>query len=937
MAERVVRVKLLAQVSDYEKGMLEAARATRTVGTEAEKLAQKRQAFEQVGQGLVVTGAALTAVTALSVKAALDWESAWAGVTKTVDGSEEQMAELEQGLRGLAQTLPATHQEIAAVAEAAGQLGVAREDVVDFTKTMIDLSETTNLSADEAATSIAQLMNVMQTAPEDVDNLGAALVALGNDGASTERDIIQMAQRIAGAGRVVGLTEAQVLGFANALASVGIEAEAGGSAISRIMTDIAMSVSQGGEKLDKFAEVAGMSSADFQKAFKEAPAEAIATFIEGLGRVNDAGGDVFQTLSDLGQTDIRVSQALLGMANSGDLLRKSLELGSQAWDENTALAVEAAKRYETTESKIQVAGNAIRDAAIDFGQVFLPAVGAAADGVAQFAQFMGGLPDPVQGVLGVLGATVGALALAGGTALMAVPKIAEFKAAFETLQWSMKGFALVGGGVVLALTTLVTVVGSVAAAQAQAQQKAEAYADTLAEGTNKVTKATREMAQEALQANSKLFGMFDTGGDSAYDAAEKLGISLGTVTDAATGNAEALRELLKAQQDIENMDATSMQKKYGNDYVLAEARIRQVVDAVKGENASLEDAIRLAEQKAQGDQESADSSQTVAEAYMDEADAVGELTDQLSALIDQINEANGIAQDAVTANANYQAALAGISAEVQRQKDAYEEANGSLNGFNLSLDENTASGSANASMLSEVAAKAQDAAAAQFEQDKATMSSKDASDKYYSTLQSQRQAFIDSAVAAGYNATEVQALADRVFALPTEKQMKVVAETDTAAEKLRVLKEKLDAIPNNTYKRVTLESFTVGTKDVSIPGNANGGLYENGVKAFAGGGVEPGIYPYTAGGIHKFAEEFSEAYISMDPRRRERSYGVWQEVGDRFGFQQQAASAPVQVSLAGAQLTLLVDGNPVRAVVQEQLVAYDGARSQVTRRGVRSV
>ena len=436
MAERVVKVRLAAQVSEFEKGMLDAARATRAVGTEAEKLEQKKQAFERLGQGLVLTGSAITAVTALSVKAALDWETAWAGVTKTVDGNEQQMAELEDGLRSLAQTLPATHQEIAAVAEAAGQLGVAREDVVDFTKTMIDLSETTNLSADEAATSIAQLMNVMQTAPEDVDNLGAALVALGNDGASTERDIVQMAQRIAGAGRVVGLTESEVLGFANALASVGIEAEAGGSAISRIMTDIAMSVSNGGEKLDEFAKVAGVSSSDFQKAFKEAPADAIATFVEGLGRIDAEGGDVFQTLTNLGQTDIRVSQALLGMANSGDLLRKSLELGSEAWDENTALAEEAAKRYETTEAKIQIAGNAVRDAAIDFGQVFLPAVSAASDGVAAFSGFMTDLPDPVQGVIAVLTSSVGVMALLGGGALLAVPKLAELKIALETLNIS---------------------------------------------------------------------------------------------------------------------------------------------------------------------------------------------------------------------------------------------------------------------------------------------------------------------------------------------------------------------------------------------------------------------------------------------------------------------------------------------------------------------
>lgn len=903
MADRVVKVRLLAQVSDYEKGMLAAAQATRTVGTEAEKLEQKKQAFEQVGQGLVVTGAALTAVTALSVKAALEWESAWAGVTKTVDGSEEQMAELEGGLRSLAQTLPATHQEIAAVAEAAGQLGVARESVVDFTKTMIDLSETTNLTADEAATSIAQLMNVMQTAPEDVDNLGAALVALGNDGASTERDIIQMAQRIAGAGRVVGLTESQVLGFANALASVGIEAEAGGSAISRIMTDIAMSVSAGGEELDKFAEVAGMSSSEFQKAFKEAPADAIATFIEGLGRINDTGGDVFATLSDLGQTDIRVSQALLGMANSGDLLRKSLELGSEAWDENTALAVEAAKRYETTEAKIQVAGNAIRDAAIDFGEVFLPAVGAAADGVAEFSGFMAALPDPVQGVLGILGSTVGVLTLAGGAAMLAVPKWAAFKASVDNLGWSMKTIGIVGGGAILALTALVTVVGSVASAQAQAQQKAEAYADTLAEGSNKVTKATREMAQEALQANARLLGMFDLGGDSAADAAEKLGLNLGMVTDAATGNAEALREMLKVQQEIENSDYTTLQEKYGDDYVLAEAQINQVVDAVKGESSSLEESIRLSEQKARASKGSADASETVAEAYTTEAEAVTELKDELSALLDTINEANGVSQDAISANANYQAALAGISDEVQRQKDAFEEANGTLDGFSLSMDRGTEAGSANAAMLADVAGRAQDAAVAQFEQDKATMSSKDAADKYYETLQAQRQAFIDSAEAAGFNSEQVQALADEVFALPSETEMKIIAQTDTAEEKLRLLKQTLESIPNNTYKRITLESFQVGSRTVTAPDaelQAEGGVYSNGVKSFAGGGVEPGIYPHTAGGIHKFAEEADEAYISMDPRRRARSYGVWVEAGNRFGFsspsQQSPSARPIEVN-----------------------------------------
>lgn len=869
VAERVVKVRLLAQVTDYEKGMLAAAQATRAVGTEAEKLEQKKQAFEQVGRGLVLTGAALTAVTALSVKAALDWESAWAGVTKTVDGNAEQMGELEDGLRSLAQTLPATHDEIAAVAEAAGQLGVQRESIVAFTKTMVDLSETTNLTADEASTSIAQLMNVMQTAPDDVDNLGSALVALGNDGASTERDIVQMAQRIAGAGKTVGLTEAQVLGFANALSSVGIEAEAGGSAISRIMTDIAMSVSAGGKELDQFAQVAGMSSTEFQKAFKEAPADAIASFIEGLGRINATGGDVFKTLSDLGQTDIRVSQALLGMANSGDLLRKSLDLGSAAWSENTALAVEAAKRYETTEAKIQIAGNAVRDAAIDFGDVFLPAVGAAAEGVAQFAQFMGDLPDPVQGVLGVLTSTVGMLALAGGAALLAVPKWAAFKVAVDNLGLSMKTIGLVGGGAILALTALVTVVGAVASAQAQAAARAEAYADTLAEGTNKITDATREMAVANLSARDSMLWWESM---SAYDEAEKLGIAYDLVTEAALGDAAALKELQKQLEagKAAHRDSKTEAEAYAQN-------TKNLTDAIVGESTSLERAVEIAEQQQKAQNDSASSAETAAEAYTQASDAVGELTDNLSSLIDKINEANGVGQDAVSANAQYQQALGGLNEQVER--------NGA------SLDQATVAGSANAAALADLAGRAQDAAAAQFEQDKATMSSKDATERYAATLSAQRQAFIDSATAAGFNRDEVVKLADQVFKLPSEKEIQILAETDTADEKLRLLKQRLDAIPG--YKRITLESFSVGRFDVTP--NEDGNLYT--YKAFANGGMSSGIYPGGAE-IHKFAERTLpwEAYISPKSDQRQQNYGTWMEVGSRLGFSQpqsaQVASGP---------------------------------------------
>lgn len=452
MTERAVTVRLKAEVADFKRAMGEATKAvdklpesTKKAETSLGRMVQSaehnRQAWDLAGGALLGVGTAAVVGLGMASKAAIDWESQWTGVLKTVNGTPAELAAVEDGLRTLAKTLPSTHQEIAAVAEAAGQLGVKTKDVVSFTKTMIDLGETTNLTADEAATSIAQLMNVMGTAPKDVGRLGASLVALGNNGASTERDIIQMAQRIAGAGKIVGLTEGEVMGLANALSSVGIEVEAGGSAISTVMTDMAKAVEQGGTDLESFASVAGMSGADFSTAFKDAPADAIATFIEGLGTINAAGGDVFTTLEGLGQSDVRVSRALLTMAGSGDLLRDSLALGNSAWADNIALAAEAEKRYDTTAAKLDIAKNGISDAAITIGESFLPMLADASEKVADLAGWIGQLPQPLLQAGAGLTAVGGFAALAGGAFLLTFPRIMDTVKAFKDLREINPGVA----------------------------------------------------------------------------------------------------------------------------------------------------------------------------------------------------------------------------------------------------------------------------------------------------------------------------------------------------------------------------------------------------------------------------------------------------------------------------------------------------------------
>ncbi len=888
-SNRVLTVTLAAQVNNYLANFQKVREANQKVTKSAEDAlaAYERQnhAMEFMGARMLTVGAVATAAGALAVKAAIDWESAWAGVTKTVDGTPEQLAEVEAGLRGLARVLPSTHEEIAAVAEAAGQLGVKRKDVVAFTRTMIDLSETTNLSADEAATSIAQLMNVMQTAPEDVDNLGAALVALGNDGASTERDIIQMAQRIAGAGRIVGLTEGQVLAFANALASVGIEAEAGGSAVSRIMTDIAMAVSAGGEELDNFAAVAGMSSKDFQKAFKDDPADAIATFIEGLARIDAEGGDVFATLAQLGQSDIRVSQALLGMANSGDLLRESLKLGSEAWEENTALAEEAAKRYETTEAKLQIAGNAARDAAIDYGTYFLPVVTAVSEAVATLAGGFSDLPGPIQGA--VVGAvTLATVAtIAGGAFLLAVPKVAAFTTQLAILRASeipaVARAANVATGAIGRTTTGLSAAArfltgpwgiglAVAAVGVQVLENAlDGLRASSEEMQNSLTTAVDglDILMAAAPSQFTLVGdikaQFDdldktlreldefknrpwwepstagVGLAGADDALSRIGKELATLASSDLPGAQRAFQALADQTDGSDESMRRLLASLGpefEDALIAAASAQDVNIAAMSEAERQQALLNLAVEQAES------PAREAASAYKDAAAEAKALTDEVLALVDAVNEANGVGQDAVTTNAEYQESLAGISAEMEAQRQdylepqrqAYEDLHGSLDGFvgDLSgfvatLDESTAAGSANAAMLAQVAGDAQKAASAQYELDLKTMSAKDATDKYAGTLAAQRQAFIDSATAAGFNAAEVQVLADKVFALPPEKTIRMIAESAEAQSTVDRF------ITLNSGRQIRLQFTADGLSSIKFP---------NGMTAVsrATGGILPG-------------------------------------------------------------------------------------------------
>ena len=235
-----------SKLKDVQTQLTNTGKKLEEWGEKVEKLGKKT---ENAGKKLSAFSAASISALTLSAKSAIDFEDAFAGVEKTVDGTKEQMEELKQGIRGMAKEMPSSTTEIAAVAEAAGQLGIKTENILDFSKAMIDLGNSTNLTADEAASQLAKFANITQMSQKDFDKLGSTIVDLGNKYATTEADIVSMAMRLAGAGKQVGFSEAEILGLATALSSVGIEAEMGGSAISKAMVKMQNAVEQGGKKL----------------------------------------------------------------------------------------------------------------------------------------------------------------------------------------------------------------------------------------------------------------------------------------------------------------------------------------------------------------------------------------------------------------------------------------------------------------------------------------------------------------------------------------------------------------------------------------------------------------------------------------------------------------------------------------------------------------
>lgn len=732
--------QLAGEIDALKKKEEAAAEKANTFGVRAET------AFNAVHEAIVAAGVAAALKEIYEYfsdcsQASMAFESAITGVAKTTDLTDSELATMSDSIKALSTEIPATTEEIAAVAEAAGQLGIQKDALLDFTEIMTMLGTATNMTADEAATALARFANITGMATDNYGRLGSVIVDLGNNFATTESEIVAMGTRLASAGKLAGLTEPEIMALAAAMSSVGIEAEAGGTAMTQTLNAIEKAVAKGGDDLAEFARIAGMSSEEFSSAWKNGAMSALTSFIGGLGKLDEQGESTVLVLEDLGLTGIRQSNMLKALGLAADQMTGAVNTANTAWQQNTALTNEANKRYATVQSRLTMMQNAYNNLKVAIGDAYTPALGKSyelgAKVLNSFTEFVQKNPALVNAVTAFAG-SIGlvATALAGYTIAIKIARAAT--AAFATVS-------------TVALGPIFAVTAAVAGAVAVVAAMATAFSSDAVPSVKELTEATRDM-REAMDAAKSAYsdtvnstmaaaGVADTYIDKLEDlqaaglesedaqrqyqntlalllqvmpslsdcisqTTDEYGHStytLNTSTDALRANTEAWRE--NAMQQAYQEQLTEMYKQQAA--VLIEQQ-KNSIGLTDAEYKQEEASKRLNDTIARMDElwsEAAKEAEAYNKEYYGMADATNFLSQEYYDLQDSIYDINDEIWTAEKSARNYQKALDENAEAVAAAEEEIALAQKAVNQLNGSMEDTPAASTEFQSAISSVQQK----------------------------------------------------------------------------------------------------------------------------------------------------------------------------------------------------------------------------------------
>lgn len=885
MAERVTRVRLSAMVDQYNAAMASATESTRKTESAQQKLRREAQelgeqvkkvqdTYQSVGKVSLVTGAAITAGLGVAVKKASDFNQAMSNVKATGQDAADNFDELRDAAIDAGADTVFSATESANAIEEMAKAGVDAEDILGGGLTgALNLAAAGGLGVADAAGYAAVALNTFKLEGSDMSHVADLLAA--------------------GAGKAMGDVE----DLGSALSQAGLVANSTGLSIEETTAALSAFASQ------------GLIGSDAGTSFKSM-----------LQRLTPQGKPARDMMEQLGISAYDASGNFIGLAEFADNLRDSMKdmtpearnaalsvmFGSDAiraanvlydeggdgirdWisavDDQGYAAEVAATRLDNLAGDVEAFGGSMDTALISIGDVLTGPLRGLVQWATSVVDGFNELPEPAKTAATWIGVTTAAIALFGGGALLAIPQVAKFRTAVETLGISMKTIKTAGAVGLGAIGLLVTALSLIPSMFHNAAFSAKDYADTLDDAGNK-TAETAKLIDDTLAKKQKggLFNLFET--DSILEEADALGISLTKVRDAAMGNKQAQAELNAELESYGTINEVSeakaaelgigMGKLAGRADALYSA-LQDIYESTEEGTAERKLAIQSLEEEAAAEAEATREkkrAEAATEANERALDAMSgsaqDATVDLKGLADTIRDFGSAQLDVRSTTRDFEAAV-----------DDLEEA---LEENGKTLDDTTEAGRANNAALDDLAKSAYNSAAA-------IVQATGDYDAARDVIQRGRDKFVEMAHAMGMSVDEAEALAEELYLIPenveTTYELKTLGE-DEVRQKLQSIYDQFNG------KTITYNVQSNGDVHVSSPGHggghfASGGLVDkDGIQRFAGGGFPAGIYAGQWGGIHKFSELDEgvpwEGYLSGRLADRASNRATWTDIGYRLGM-----------------------------------------------------
>lgn len=390
---RSMTPELRAQIAEYRKLNAELTKFDKKMGLNFRNVGNYPQLLSAISPQLSLLagrfGLVVAAVAALgsAYKTMVQFDSGLLNVSKTTGLAGAELDGLSNGLISLSKQLQVISPEkLTQYATVAGQLGVkGRENILAFTSALAQLETASNITGEEGGAEIARTLTLIDGGVQNVRKFGDEIVNLGNNFAATEKEILSNAESVAQNTAIYGFSRQQVLAYAAATKSLGLEAEVVGSAFQKTL-GIFESAIRTGDGLSEILKVTGGTAADLRREFATNASGVFQKYVEGLNRIREAGGSVAAQLTENGIIDIRNRRVIQTLATGYDTLNRAM---ITVKDSAGAMADE----FETASTKLSNQVNKIKVAwenlilTVDDGRgVFGKFIGEAASG---FASFLG--------------------------------------------------------------------------------------------------------------------------------------------------------------------------------------------------------------------------------------------------------------------------------------------------------------------------------------------------------------------------------------------------------------------------------------------------------------------------------------------------------------------------------------------------------------------